>query len=96
MITGVEPLADGRVRVVGCSADDGRVKTVRVNGVEATPLVPDFSRWEAIIGASPGHGALTSTAEDAAGHVESTTHALVISGGSKHDNVTEPRPRHGH
>ncbi len=73
VITDVEPLGPDRLRVVGCSADDGRIKSVKVNGQEARPLVSDFSRWEVTlepIGARPI--SLIAAAEDASGNIEQT------------------------
>ena len=53
-ITDVEALDSGQIRVAGCSADDGPIKSVRVNGQEVRPLVPDYSRWEADPRTDPG------------------------------------------
>ena len=79
VITGVGPDGPDRCRVEGCSADDGRIKAVRVNGREVRPLVPDFSRWEVTL-ESPLSGPLTldAAAEDAAGNIEPTPHVLTI------------------
>jgi hypothetical protein len=85
VITGVRTLDDGRVRVEGSSADDGRIKSVRVNGVEARAVVDDFSRWEARLeatGLEPIR--LEATAEDASGNVERTPHVLTTSRGVIH------------
>ena len=97
VITGVEPLEPGRFRVVGCSADDGRIKSVLVNGVEARPLVPDFSRWEATLGPIEGRPiSLTATAEDAAGNVDRTPHVLTISTPPGGPKPPTPRPDPAH
>ena len=40
VITGVEPVGEGRLRVSGSASDDGPIKAVRVNGVEARPIGP--------------------------------------------------------
>ena len=78
VITSVEPVGHARFRVSGSSTDDGPIKVVRVNGVEARPLHPDFSRWEATLELIGGAAALTATAEDAAGHVEPTPHVVKL------------------
>jgi hypothetical protein len=77
VITQVLPLERDQIRVIGCSTDDGRIKAVRVNGVEPRPIVADFSRWEVTLGLIPGRPiTLEATAEDASGNVERTPHVL--------------------
>ena len=78
-ITGVEPLGPEQFRVSGSSADDGRIKTVRVNGQEVRPLTPDFSRWEVTLEPIRSRPiTLSAAAEDAAGHIEPTPHEMTI------------------
>ena len=74
-ITEAIVVGPGRLRVSGSAADDGPIKAVRVNGRDARALVPDFSRWELTL--EPAD-VLTSTAEDAAGHLERTPHVLTL------------------
>ncbi len=93
VITDVEPIGPGQFRVVGCSADDGRIMAVRVNGREARPLVPDFSRWELTLDPIQARPiTLTATAEDQAGNVERTPHVLTIASPTKDTNATPPSP----
>ena len=51
VVTRVEPVGRGRLLVRGVSVDDGAVRSVRVNGRAARPLVADFSQWEAEVDA---------------------------------------------
>ena len=81
VITDARAVGPDRVRVEGCSADDGTIRSVRVNGVEARPLSPDFSRWEVTLGPVPAPPialTLTALAEDAAGTVEKSPHVLTL------------------
>jgi hypothetical protein len=61
--------------VRGGTSDNGAVKRVLVNGVEARALRANFAEWEAML---PQRGAgelkLTAHAEDAAGNVEKLAH----------------------
>jgi len=75
MMTRVEPFHDGRLVVRGSSADNGAIKSVRVNGQAARPAGPNYSQWEVdLIGLAPGPLALAAAAEDAAGNVEQNPH----------------------
>jgi len=79
VITRVLAEAGDRIRVLGCSADDGRIKMVRVNGIIARPIVADFSRWEAVLSAVPGRSTpLEAIAEDVSGNIEPTPHRMVF------------------
>ena len=79
VITKVLTLDRDQVRVIGCSADDGRIKAVRVNGVEVRPIVADFSRWEVTLDSIPNRPVrLEAVAEDALGNVERTPHVLTV------------------
>jgi len=73
VITAVIRQADGRVRVRGTSSDNGRIERVMVNDVEATPLAPDYSEWEAVLKPGPR---ITAWAQDAAGNRELTPHQV--------------------
>lgn len=71
--------ASGKLLVRGTTADDGTVKRVIVNGVEAQPLQPNFAEWEAVLNAVPeGAVKLTACAEDAAGGIEQRPHEKVL------------------
>jgi hypothetical protein len=61
--------AGGKFTVRGTTADNGTVKRVRVNGVEARATAPNFAEWELVLDAA-GPVELTAVAEDAAGNVE--------------------------
>jgi hypothetical protein len=75
VITRVRPLEHGRLLVQGASADDGTVKCVKINGITARPVCPDFSQWEVeLADLAPGPVPLCATAEDAAGNVEPNPH----------------------
>jgi hypothetical protein len=73
VITSVIAQKDGMVRVRGTSSDNGRIQKVLVNEVEAKPLTPDYSQWEAVMKAQP---TITAWAQDAAGNREVTPHEL--------------------
>jgi hypothetical protein len=75
VITGVRKLA-GKVTVHGCSADNGTVKRVLVNGTEAKALLPNFAEWEADLDNVPGTRRLEAYAEDLAGNVEKSPHII--------------------
>jgi G8 domain len=81
VITRVRSLRDGRLLVQGASIDDGSVRTVRVNGSEARPLVADFSRWEATVNLGRTDArpiTLTAVAEDRAGNRELVPHQALV------------------
>jgi hypothetical protein len=73
VITSVIAQKDGMLRVRGTSSDNGRITKVVVNDVEAKPLTPDYSEWEAVLKAKP---TITAWAQDAAGNREVTPHEL--------------------
>jgi hypothetical protein len=78
MITRVLPMgADGRVRVEGAACDDYDIRRVVVNGCEARPLRPNFAEWAVELDAGAAGGPeIVAHAEDAAGNVEKTPHAV--------------------
>ena len=67
--TVITSVSKGIVR--GTTSDNGVVKRVLVNGVEAKATGPNFSQWEAAIDAA---GKVEAWAEDAAGNVETNKH----------------------
>jgi hypothetical protein len=67
--TVITSVSKGVVR--GTTADNGTVKRVLVNGVEAKATAPNFSQWEVTIDAA---GKIEAWAEDAAGNVETNRH----------------------
>ena len=68
--TVITSVSKGVVR--GTTSDNGVVKRVLVNGVEAKATAPNFSQWEAAIDAAAGK--IEAWAEDAAGNVETNKH----------------------
>jgi len=56
----------GKVTVRGVASDVGEIKQIRVNGVIAKALRPNFAEWEAVVPA--GFTKVTVQAEDAAGN----------------------------
>jgi hypothetical protein len=67
--TVITSVSKGVVR--GTTADNGVVKRVLVNGIEAKPTGPNFSQWEATLDSA---AKLEAWAEDAAGNVETNRH----------------------
>jgi hypothetical protein len=67
------------VLVRGTTSDNGPVKRVIVNGVEARAASPNFAEWEAML-KRPDSSAMSVSAfaEDAAGNVEKTPHQRVF------------------
>jgi hypothetical protein len=65
---------EGKLVVRGTTADNGAVKKVRVNGVEAKALSANFTEWEAVVADA---AKVTAHAEDEAGNVEKTPHVVV-------------------
>jgi len=59
------------LQVRGTTADNGDVKRVVVNGVEAKSWRPNFIEWEVTV---PAAKKLVAHAEDRAGNVEKTPH----------------------
>ena len=68
--------SDGKLVVRGTTADNGTVKRVRVNTVEAKATAANFAEWEATVPAGPP--TLTAAAEDAAGNVEQTPMVVTV------------------
>jgi hypothetical protein len=72
VITGITS-KDGKLIVRGTTEDNGTVKRVLVNGVEAKPTRDNFAEWEAIV---PEGKKVTAHAEDVAGNVEKLPHEV--------------------
>jgi hypothetical protein len=69
----------GRVEVRGTTADNGTVARVLVNGQAARALAPNFAEWSVTLERPrPGPLTLRAHAEDAAGNVEKTPHAVEV------------------
>jgi hypothetical protein len=72
-------VADGKVQVRGTASDDGTIKSVRVNGVEARSVSPNFAEWEVNVPIAQTGGFITSQATDAAGNQEARPHRVAVS-----------------
>jgi hypothetical protein len=80
VITNCRRLNDGRLEVSGTTADNGPVKSVTVNGREATPLRADFAEWRITLDAGRLEvKELTARASDSAGNVEPVPHQRQVS-----------------
>jgi hypothetical protein len=66
---------DGKLVVRGTTVDNGTVKRVLVNGVEARATEKNFAQWEVIV---PAAVELKAVAEDAAGNTEKTPMVLAV------------------
>jgi hypothetical protein len=70
---------DKRVIVRGCTADNGNVKRVVVNGKEAKAITPNFDQWEIVLEEEPTDPLkIKAFAEDAAGNVEKRPHVVTV------------------
>jgi hypothetical protein len=65
----------GKVLVQGTTADNGTVRSVRVNGREAKAVAANFAQWEIELETLSKVEAL---AEDAAGNVEKRPHVVAV------------------
>jgi hypothetical protein len=76
IITNVEPRA-GKLLVRGVTHDNGAIRAVAVNGVEAKVQLQQagLADWEALVDA-PADGLLTARATDQAGNAEAPGHRL--------------------
>jgi len=71
----------GQTVVRGATSDNGVVKRVLVNGLEARALTANFAEWEVVLpGAQPAVLRLSAHAEDAAGKVEPRPHVMEVKG----------------
>lgn len=70
---------NGRVVIEGTTADNGEVRSVRVNGQEAKPLADNFLEWIAELEGTPaGPLVLSASADDRAGNAETTPHRVAV------------------
>jgi hypothetical protein len=72
VITSIAPAGD-RLIVRGVTSDNGTVRRVLVNGVEAKATGENFTAWEAVV---PAADRVAARAEDAAGNVERLAHEV--------------------
>lgn len=66
---------DGKIVVRGTTADNGTVKRVLVNGVEAAAIATNFAEWEAAV---DGAKLISAHSEDSAGNVEKRPHVVTV------------------
>jgi hypothetical protein len=66
---------DGKLLVRGTTSDNGMVKRVLVNGVQAKAIRENFAEWEAIV---PMAKTVIAHAEDAAANVERLRHEVGV------------------
>jgi len=77
VITRTRLQADGRLLVQGVTADDGDVRSVRVNGRSARSVAPNYSQWEVLLeGSDATTPNLVACAQDAAGNSEAVPHEV--------------------
>ncbi len=77
VITHVLPQPNGKLLVRGTSSDNGVIRRMQVNGVEAKPLLPGLTQWQVILDpptGQPDH--ITAHAEDASGNIEHRPHVV--------------------
>jgi RNA polymerase sigma factor (sigma-70 family) len=68
-----------KLTVRGCTADNGEVKRVLVNGKEAKPTAANFAEWEIVLdNVSAGEVKVSAFSEDAAGNVEKLPHVVAV------------------
>ena len=75
VVTHVRRAADGSLVARGTTSDNGTVKRVLVNGIEAKPTRENFAEWEAVV---PLSAKVSAYSEDAAGNVERLAHEVVV------------------
>ena len=79
-MTHIGPSRGGRLVVRGVTADNGVVRSVRVNGQKARALAPNFLEWEAVLEDLRSNSfTLTALADDEAGNIEQIPHKATIS-----------------
>jgi hypothetical protein len=79
VITHVGPLHGGKLTVRGTASDNGTVRKVTVNDVQAKGVREGFAEWEVTLsGIKVGEVKLTAKALDAAGNEEKTPHVRVV------------------
>jgi len=77
VVTRITLQGDGRLLVQGVTADDGDVRSVRVNGRSARPVAPNYSQWEVLLeGSDAKASSLVACAQDAAGNAEPIPHEV--------------------
>lgn len=80
VITRVARTANGWT-ITGTAADNGTIRSVKVNGKEAKATSPNFAEWQIELLAS--ESTLKAYAEDEAGNVEKLEHVVQVAGGGR-------------
>jgi hypothetical protein len=79
VITRIERLGAGRVKVRGTAADNGSVTKVMVNDRPARAVAANFAQWEIVLEDKPtASWKVTAWAIDAAGNKEQRPHVVVV------------------
>src|SRR5262249_5843213 len=73
VITHIRKMPGGKVAVRGTTADNGTVKRVLINGMQAKALAPNFAQWEITL---DNAARLEAYAEDTAANLEKTPHVV--------------------
>jgi hypothetical protein len=68
----------GKLRVRGTASDNGTIRRVLVNGVEARALADNFAEWEIVVDSASAGEKLAAYAADAAGNVEKRPHEWLV------------------
>lgn len=72
-------ISNNSLTVSGSSTDDGTISNVVVNGITATPLVSDYSRWKVTIpNLSAGSYTVVAQATDSIGNQELNPHTITL------------------
>jgi len=77
VITRTEKIG-GKLRVSGTCSDNGTVKRVLVNGIEAKSTGANFTEWEVEIDMPASGMKLSAHGEDTAGNIEKRPHTLLV------------------
>ena len=79
VMTRVVRHGDGRITVQGVAADDGTIRSVKVNDQAARAVAHNYSQWEVVLDGDHARSTvLTAAAEDEAGNREQIPHRLSI------------------
>ncbi|HAH44030.1 G8 domain-containing protein [Gimesia sp.] len=77
VITRVETMPSGQIRVRGVTSDNYDVKQVLVNDQPVSPTADNFQEWEVVLpGPASGHSRLITSAEDVNGNKELMPHQV--------------------
>lgn len=74
VVTHFERLNEKQLKLQGTTADNRRVKAVKINGEDAVPLRDNYAEWEIVIDATDSPTEIIATAIDVAGNQEGRAH----------------------